>query len=248
MFLAFDEFWQGVQHLLSCGVPFIVKGAFLPQNTVDRDRFEEWAEKIPWMESRPSYSMCFDMRGRRDSPQKNKRISRLRANPREKLSILTRDDAEYRKEMKTFCARFMGSSGPLIFSCGAGDHVCIDAYGTIQPCLLLRMPEVCYNIRNGSLREALTEFFPRLKKISTDNPVYLNRCARCFIKGLCEQCPGRSWSEHGTLDTPVEYLCEVAHAQARHLGLIEPGEHAWEVRNGDERVRKFTESDTLNPA
>jgi sulfatase maturation enzyme AslB (radical SAM superfamily) len=34
------------------------------------------------------------------------------------------------------------------------------------------------------------------------------------------QCPAKSWMEHGTLDTPVEYLCSVAHAQARHLGLI----------------------------
>ena len=33
--------------------------------------------------------------------------------------------------------------------------------------------------------------------------------------GLCEQCPAKSWSEHGTLDTPVEYHCEMAHAQAR---------------------------------
>jgi radical SAM protein with 4Fe4S-binding SPASM domain len=199
------------------------------------------------MESTPTYSMCFDLRGRRDSPQKNQRISRLRATPQERLSVLIRDETEYRKEMKTFCTRFMGSSGPLLFSCGAGDHVCIDAYGMIQPCLLLRMPKVCYNVRKGSLREALTVFFPRIKKISTENPNYLNRCARCFIMGLCEQCPAKSWSEHGTLDTPVEYLCEIAHAQAEYLGLIEPGELAWEVRNGDERVRKFRESGTGHP-
>ena len=244
---SFDEFWRGVQCLLQCGVPFIVKGAFLPQNDIDRKRFEEWAETIPWMESTPTYSMCFDLRGRRDSPQKNQRISRLRATPQERLSVLIRDETEYRKEMKTFCTRFMGSSGPLLFSCGAGDHVCIDAYGMIQPCLLLRMPKVCYNVRKGSLREALTVFFPRIKKISTENPNYLNRCARCFIMGLCEQCPAKSWSEHGTLDTPVEYLCEIAHAQAEYLGLIEPGELAWEVRNGDERVRKFRESGTGHP-
>ena len=135
----------------------------------------------------------------------------------------------------------MGSSGPVLFSCGAGNHVCINAYGIIQPCLLLRMPELCEDIRKCSLRDALTIFFPRIKEMLTENPDYLDRCARCFIKGLCEQCPAKSWSEHGTLDTPVEYFCEVAHAQARYLGLIEPGELAWEVRNGDERVRKFAQ-------
>jgi radical SAM protein with 4Fe4S-binding SPASM domain len=244
---SFDEFWRGVQCLLTWEVPFIVKGVLLPQNSVDRDRFEKWAETIPWMEGRPSYSMCFDLRGRRDSPKKNQRISQLRANPQEHLAVLTRDAAHYREEMETFCTRFMGSSGPLLFSCGAGHKICIDAYGIIQPCLLLRMPEVCEDLRKRSLREALTEFFPHIKKMSTENPDYLNRCARCFIKGLCEQCPAKSWSEHGTLDTPVEYLCEVAHAQARYLGLIESGECAWEVRNGDERVCKLIKEDASLP-
>ena len=60
-----------------------------------------------------------------------------------------------------------------------------------------------------------------------------------FLKGLCEQCPAKSWMEHGTLDTPVEYLCDVAHAQARYLGLIGDSEKAWEVTNGKERVERF---------
>ena len=77
------------------------------------------------------------------------------------------------------------------------------------------------------------------------NPEYLNRCARCFLKGLCEQCPAKAWEEHGTLDTPVEYLCEVAHAQARYLGMLEAEEHAWEIPNevSRERVRRFVESE-----
>jgi hypothetical protein len=41
------------------------------------------------------------------------------------------------------------------------------------------------------------------------------------------------------LDTPVEYLCEVAHAQTRYLGLIQEGENAWEVRDWKERVQRF---------
>ena len=72
------------------------------------------------------------------------------------------------------------------------------------------------------------------------NPEYLNRCAGCFLKGLCEQCPAKSWMEHGTLDTPVEYLCGVAHAQARYLGLITDQEKAWEVEDWRERVKGFT--------
>jgi len=43
--------------------------------------------------------------------------------------------------------------------------------------------------------------------------------------------------EYGTLDTPVEYLCAVAHAQARHLGLLQDGESSWEVPVEDWRAR-----------
>jgi hypothetical protein len=46
--------------------------------------------------------------------------------------------------------------------------------------------------------------------------------------------------EHGTLDTPVEYLCTVAHAQARYLGLITDNENAWEVEDWRGRVKRFT--------
>ncbi len=69
------------------------------------------------------------------------------------------------------------------------------------------------------------------------DPDYLRRCGCCFLKGLCEQCPAKSWMEHGTLDTPVEYLCQVAHAQAIYLGLLEEKEHTWEMNPKVWRIR-----------
>jgi hypothetical protein len=38
------------------------------------------------------------------------------------------------------------------------------------------------------------------------------------------------------MDTPVEYLCEMTHAQARHLGWLGDDEHGWEVMNWRERI------------
>jgi radical SAM protein with 4Fe4S-binding SPASM domain len=107
-------------------------------------------------------------------------------------------------------------------------------------CLPLRHPDTVYDLKADSLLDALTNFFPRLRETRATNPNYLARCARCFLKGLCEQCPAKSWTEHGTLDTPVEYLCQVAHTQARDLGLLQDGEQAWEVsdwRSRTERLR-----------
>ena len=47
------------------------------------------------------------------------------------------------------------------------------------------------------------------------------------------------WMEHGDLDTPVEYVCKVAHVQAEYLGLIKKGEKAWEVEDWKERIDQF---------
>ena len=116
----------------------------------------------------------------------------------------------------------------------------MDAYGVFQPCMLLRHPGTVYDLRHGTLREAMTEFFPRVRQKRATNPDYLERCARCFLKGLCEQCPAKSWMEHGTLDTPVDYLCRVAHSQARFLGLLDEGENAWEVIDWRERIERFS--------
>jgi len=233
--------WRGINLLFEKNIPFVVKGALLPSNKQEIEAFEAWAATIPWMVSPPSYSMFFDLRCRRDSDENNLLIKKLRLSPKEGLGILTRRPEAYLKGMKEFCSKFMGPSGDNLFSCGAGiGGGCVDAYGYFQPCMLLRPPDFVYNIKNGSLKDALNRFFPEIRELKATNPNYKDRCGRCFLKGLCEQCPARSWTEHRTLDTPVEYLCEIAHAQARYLGLLEKNEMAWEIKDGEERVRKFS--------
>jgi hypothetical protein len=112
--------------------------------------------------------------------------------------------------------------------------------------MLLRHPDTVFNLKEGSLENGIKRLFPRVRAMTTGRPRYLERCAICFLKGLCEQCPAKSWSEHGTLDTPVEYLCDLAHAQARFLGLIHVGEKAWKVRDGLQRIGFFSASVTQN--
>jgi len=241
---SFEAAWRGISLLLEHKIPFMVKGALLPQNKEEIDEFEKWAANIPWMDKPPSYSMFFDLRCRRDNG-KNEAIKSLRITPEEGLKILTRHRERYLKEMKEFCAKFMRPSGDKPFSCGSGrGGGCVDAYGYFQPCLMLRHPDCVYNLRDGSLKDALENFFPKIRKMKSNNPEYLTHCARCFLKGLCEQCPAKSWMEHGTLDTPVEYLCAVAHTQAKFLGLLQEGEKSWEVEGWQQRIREFVEKES----
>lgn len=232
---SFAQFRRGVDLLLERRIPFVVKSAILPQNRAELDEFETWAATIPWMDKAPGHSMFFDLRNRRDDPEKNQLIESLRLTPEDGVAILTRDADRYQKGMVEFGRKFMRPPGDVLFGCGAGCGLSVDAYGRAQPCMGVRAPELTVDLAEKTLAQALDQF-STLREMRATNPEYLRRCARCFLKGLCEQCPAKSWAEHGTYDTPVEYLCDVAHAQARWLGWLSDGEKGWEVAEWRQRV------------
>lgn len=235
---SYAQFRRGVALLEERGIPFIVKSALLPPNRDEIDELDAWALGLPAMRHVASRSLFFQLRDRRDDPAKNRLIASLRATPEEGLAMATRSPDAFRRAMTEFGGKFMGPGGDALFTCGAGCGACVDAYGRAQPCLSLRAPDLCVDLfgaQRVTLAEALTRF-KGLRDLRATNPEYLARCARCFLKGFCEQCPARSWTEHGTLDTPVEYLCDVAHTQARWLGWLRADEHGWEVAEWRERV------------
>ena len=233
---AYEEFRRGVELLREYNIPFIVKQALLPQNRHEKAEFEEWVMNDLHMEKKPDYAMNFDLRTRRDDPARIAGSQRSAYRPRR--PCYPRRGSMYVSSMQEFCRKFIRPPGDRLFNCGAGHGVCVDAYGVAQMCLSLRHPDTVFDLRKGSLRDALTVSAVRNQTIK--NADYLKRCAQCFLMGLCEQCPAKSWSEHGTLDSPVEYFCEVAHAQARHLGLIGESEHGWEIHDWKNRLADFS--------
>lgn len=255
---SFAQFRRGVDLLLQHDVAFLLKSVILPPNEHETEELEAWARTIPWMKKPPLYSMFFDLRNRRDDANRNRLIESLRVSPQDGLARMTRDARSFRRGMAEFASRFMGSRDDRLFGCDVGECVCVDAYGRAQPCMGIRSPELTIKLtprsspeterspasststpNSGSapagLADALARF-PRLRELRATNPEYLRRCARCVLKGLCEQCPAKSWAEHGELDTPVEYLCEVAHAQARYLDWLGVNELGWEVTDWQERL------------
>ena len=247
---AFKAVRYGIELLQERRVPFVVKGAYLRPNQHEMQAFGDWVASLYSSPVRPSFVTFLTMRGRRDSEVKNKEIQALRIPTGEGLRVLMRDADRYSKHMEHFYSKFMGPPGDKLFNCGAGRGFCVDAFGRVQPCMLMRDPSLVYDLQpqvhpeatwseeRPSLRDALENFFPQVREMRATRADYLERCARCFLHGLCEQCPAKSWMENGTLDTPVEYECEIAHAQARELGLLARGERAWEVSNWRERLQR----------
>jgi radical SAM protein with 4Fe4S-binding SPASM domain len=235
---SFDAFRRGLGLLRENGVPFIVKGAVLPATRGEMDEFEAWAAGLPGAAGLPSHALLFDLRSRREG-LKNALISGLRTDADEFVRFSRRHGEEAVGEWRDLCARSGGGRGGRLFSClPSGGSAAVDPYGQLQYCLGLRHPATVYDLAAGSLREAVTEFLPAVRDMRSAGRAYLEHCGRCFLKGLCEQCPAKSWAEHGTLDTPVEYFCGIAHAQAVAAGLLEPGENAWTVTDGAARTKR----------
>jgi radical SAM protein with 4Fe4S-binding SPASM domain len=238
---SFEAFRKGVDLLIENKIPFKLTSTVTKLNFKDLDDYKNWLLKIPCEDKTASYTLFIDANIRRGR-NKNNVVKRIRLSPEEILDILKQDDKNYFTNLKNFCMKFMGPQGDKLFFCTSCTESCsMDAYGNLMPCIQLGHPDTIYDLRNGSINDAMTNFFPKVREIIAKNPDYLTRCARCFLHGLCEQCPAKSWMEHGTLDTPVDYLCDIAHLQARDLGLLKEGEKGWEVTDWQERINSIND-------
>jgi radical SAM protein with 4Fe4S-binding SPASM domain len=234
---SFIEFWNGVSLLKDNKIPFIVKSVALPQNKHDYEYLKLWSNALPWMKDAPNYSSQFFLRSRRDDLFKNEVIKSLRIKESEVLSYLQRNNPNYRQNMIDFAKNFLFAPNSKVFTCGIGNRLCIDAYGSIQPCMSVRDPEIV--LPSGLSLPSAKVKFQLLKEITSSNSMFLQKCARCFLRGLCEQCPAKSYAENGTLDTPIDYYCNIAHEIARYIGLINEREFGWQVDDWQNRLQSL---------
>jgi len=232
---SFAEFRRGIRLLLENRIDFGLKMAVLPENMSDVPAYESWVEELFAGNKKPAFVAGFSLRARHDDPEKDERIKGIRGEPEAVVELVARAE-RYSDEFQVFCRHHSGLKSDKLFECGFGRSLSVDAYGFVQGCLLLRHPHFRYDLIRGTLAEAFFNFFPNFLERRAENPSFLRRCARCCLRGLCEQCPAQAWMEHGTLDTPVEFQCRIAHAHARKLGLLGDGENGWEIADWQSRL------------
>jgi radical SAM protein with 4Fe4S-binding SPASM domain len=99
-----------------------------------------------------------------------------------------------------------------VFSCGAGYRSFhIDSRGRLNMCIMLRQP--AYDILEMGFKETWKKMGAerQLKRqLSTE-------CETCPLGALCTQCPGWSQVVHGDLETPVDFICQLAKERAKRL-------------------------------
>ena len=103
----------------------------------------------------------------------------------------------------------------FLWQCGGGlNSFAIDSYGKLQVCVLSK--NETYDLRNGSFQEGWQHFLYRLKQKKITRRT---KCTACGLKALCNRCPANAQLECMDAESPVDFLCEVAHLRAYAFGI-----------------------------
>ena len=98
-----------------------------------------------------------------------------------------------------------------LFRCVTGIYsFLISPYGELNFCTFIRQPS--FNLLKGSFRKGFDTLFPEIRSLEYQTH---SRCRDCKLFSLCPQCPGLAMLEHGDMEKPVEYFCELTHKQVQ---------------------------------
>jgi len=134
------------------------------------------------------------------------------------------------------------------YTCGGGQNGCaIDPNGRMTICVLSHRDG--YDLRSGSFREGWES---SIREIRASENKQETICTNCRITSLCGMCAANGELEGGDAETPVDFLCQVAHLRAFALGVEVPshgdcsccagGSHYTQLRKSAEQVNKNSSS------
>jgi radical SAM protein with 4Fe4S-binding SPASM domain len=129
------------------------------------------------------------------------------------------------------------------YTCGGGMYGCaIDPTGEMTICVLSHQQG--YSLRSGGFLEGWNGRMLEIRNQERQRPTI---CDRCRIRSLCSMCAANGELENGDAESPVDFLCQVAHLRAYALEIDPPehgdcsccegGTHHAKLKQAAERVR-----------
>jgi len=203
---SFDHCMEGIHLLLERNIPLKLKTMVMTLNQNELWDIKKYAEDL-------GVQFTFDpiLTPKIDG---SKEPCRLRIPPEEVVKLDLADEGRL-KEWKEFCQELWGpAKSDKLFVCGAGQtSFHINPYGQLAICGMSRNPS--YDLRQGSFQDGWYDFIPKIRK---QKPKTDYKCAKCDLLSLCGQCPGWAKLENNNPETPIEYLCQIAHLRAKAFG------------------------------
>ena len=130
------------------------------------------------------------------------------------------------------------SQGGTVYFCGGGmNSFAINAYGEMGICVISQ--QETFSVREVGVRKVWQE---SLLQLRTRKRTRLTKCIQCRIQSLCGMCPANGELENGDRESPVEFLCHVAHLRAAAVGSEVPAHGDCEFCAGGSRYEEVMES------
>lgn len=151
----------------------------------------------------------------------------------EELVALDAQDPKRMGEYRTLVKRDGGEKAPIekagtVYVCGGGaDAFSVNAYGELGICIISQ--QETFSTREASVKQIWEESLLHLR---TRKRTRRTKCTQCRIQSLCGMCPANGELENGDRESPVEFLCHVAHLRAAVAGIEVPAHGECEFCSG----------------
>jgi radical SAM protein with 4Fe4S-binding SPASM domain len=104
------------------------------------------------------------------------------------------------------------------YFCGGGmNSFSVNAYGEMGICVISQ--QETFDIRQSGLKPAWEH---SLHEVRTRKRTRVTKCIQCRIQSICGMCPANGEMENGDRESPVSFLCNVAHLRAAAIGVDVP--------------------------
>lgn len=209
---SFKTFLRGLNLLLDSGVEVRLKAVIFRSNV------HEFAKIARFCEERTKDFFRFDpfLHFRYDGDKvRNREIASERLSESEIVALEEMDPKRF-QSLKKLCDQvifpeFKNSKGGQLFRCAAGQESFSLSYdGKMRLCSSLNDPRCVYDLKDGSLKDAWTNFIPYVRMMKSDDPIFLKTCHVCPIINLCMFCPAIGFLETGKMDRATDYFCRLA--------------------------------------
>jgi radical SAM protein with 4Fe4S-binding SPASM domain len=166
----------------------------------------------------------------------------VRLSPEEVVALdlhLPKVAAEYHKNIEREIGRPpVLEKSSTVYTCGGGlQSFAIDPYGHMSICVLSH--QETYDIRSGSVKEGWDHFLLSIRQRQRKS---ISKCVSCRLHSVCNMCPANGELENGDAESPVDFLCEVAHLRALALGFDVPDHGECEFCAGGQHYPAVKES------